>query len=327
MKRMRQFLTTLVVVWTAASIATYLYTQQQNIPSSIAAAVLPAFLVEAIFYLMPGFQDMRKFFDRLGSKPLRAALLTVSAVLPYLIESPRIGMFRLTWFLALLAVSMVVSFWYAWIRPGLAADLLFLAFIAAVYLSKLFDHIYGQPAQHVQLAILGRLMWIRLTIMAVFSLRSIENPRFGFVPSRLEWRTGFLYYLFFLPVGAAIAYLLRFARFHPPTLDWWKLALLIPGMFLAFLWVVALFEEFFFRAFLQPLLAKTLGTELGGLTLTSVLFGLAHLWFHHFPNWRFAIVGAVSGVFYGLAFLKARSVRAGMVTHALVVTTWRVFFA
>jgi hypothetical protein len=32
-------------------------------------------------------------------------------------------------------------------------------------------------------------------------------------------------------------------------------------------------------------------------------------------------------VFYGIAFLKAQSVRASMVTHALVVTTWRMFFA
>ena len=79
MKRMRQFLTTLVVVWTAASIATFVYSQQQNIPSSVALAVLPAFLMEAIFYLMPGFEEVRKAFDRLGGKPLRAALLAFSA--------------------------------------------------------------------------------------------------------------------------------------------------------------------------------------------------------------------------------------------------------
>src|SRR5450755_292700 len=102
MKRMRQFLTTLVVVWTAASIATYIYSQQQNIPSWIAIAVLPAFLIEAVFYLMPGFVELRKAFDRLGSKPVRAALLTAAAILPYLVESPKIGTFRLVWFLALL---------------------------------------------------------------------------------------------------------------------------------------------------------------------------------------------------------------------------------
>jgi membrane protease YdiL (CAAX protease family) len=329
MKRMRQFLTTLVVVWTAASIATFVYSQQQNIPSWIAIAALPAFLIEAVFYLMPGFEALRKAFDRLGGKPLRAALLAASAVIPYLVEAPRTGTFRLSSFVALLAVVLVASFWYAWIRPGMLADLLFLAFIAAVYPStfKFFEQIYGQPAPHVQLAILGRLMWIRLGIMAVFSLRSIPEPRFGFVPSRSEWRIGFLYYLFFLPVGGAIAYFLRFAKFHTPAMEWWKLALLVPGMFLAFLWVVALFEEFFFRAFLQRLLAQAMGSDIAGLTVASVLFGLAHLPFRHFPNWRFAIVGGVSGVFYGLAFLKARSVRAGMVTHALVVTTWRMFFS
>ena len=325
---MRQFLTTLVVVWTAASIATFVYSQQQNIPSSVAIAVLPAFLIEAIFYLMPGFEEVRRAFDRLGGKPLRAALLTASAVIPYLVEAPRTGTFRLVSFVALIAVVLAAAFWYAWIRPGIAADLLFLALIAAVYLkSKLFEQIYGQPAPHAQLAILGRLMWIRLGIMAVFSLRSIPDPRFGFVPTRSEWRVGFLYYLFFLPVGGAIAYLVRFAKFHPPAMEWWKLGLLAPATFLAFLWVVALFEEFFFRAFLQRLLATALGSEIAGLAIASVLFGLAHLKFRNFPNWRFAIVGGVSGIFYGLAFLKARSVRAAMVTHALVVTTWRLFFA
>ncbi len=328
MKRMRQFLTTLVVVWTAASIATYIYSQQQNIPSWIAIAVLPAFLAEVAFYLVSGFEAVRKAFDRLGTKPLRAAILAVSAVVPYLIESPRTGTFRLSSFLALLAVSLVASFWYAWLRPSLPADLLFLAFLAAVYLSKLFAEVYGQPAPHVPLAVLGQLMWIRLGIMALFSLRSIEDPRFGFVPTKQEWRIGFLYYLYFLPVGGALAYLLGFAHFHLPELEWWKLVLLASGTFLAFLWVVALSEEFFFRAFLQRLLVRSLRSDIGGLIVASVLFGLAHLPFRHqFPNWRFAIVAGVGGVFYGLSFLKAQSVRASMVTHALVVTTWRMFFA
>jgi hypothetical protein len=58
-----------------------------------------------------------------------------------------------------------------------------------------------------------------------------------------------------------------------------------------------------------------------------VLFGLTHLTFHAFPNWRFAMMAAVAGVFYGRAYLNARSVKAAMVTHALVNTAWRVFFS
>jgi membrane protease YdiL (CAAX protease family) len=326
MKQMRQFLTTLVVVWTAACIATYVYSQQQNIPSWIALAALPAFLIEFAFYLAPGFPRVRKAFEQIGSRPTRAALLAASAIIPYLIESLGTGTFLLSSLLALLAIALVASFWYAWIRPSIPADLLFLGFMAAVYLSRLFDQAYGRPAPHAALEILGRLMWIRVGLMAVLSLRSMEDAGFGFVPTSNEWRIGVRQYLYFLPVGAAIAYLLHFAHFKPPALEWWKFGLLVIGTFLAFLWVVALAEEFFFRAFLQQLLARGMRSETIGLIFASVLFGLAHLTFRPFPNWRFAIVGAIAGVFYGLAFLQARSMRASMVTHALVVTTWRVFF-
>lgn len=288
---------------------------------------MPAFLLELACYLAPGFAAVRKIFDELGSRPARAALLALSAVIPYLIESPMTGTFRLQPFLILIAVSAAASFWYVWIRRSLPADLLFLAFLGAVYLSKLFEQTYGQPAPHVSLAILGRLMWIRLNILAVFSLRSIDDPRFGFLPTRKEWRTGAMHYLYFLPVGGAIAYLVRFAGFHPPALAWWKFGLLAAATFFAFLWVVALFEEFFFRAFLQRMLSSRLHSDLLGLILASLLFGLAHLWFRAFPNWRLSGLAAAAGVFYGLAFQKAGSVRASMVTHALVVTTWRLFLA
>jgi membrane protease YdiL (CAAX protease family) len=326
MKQMRQFLTTLSLVWIAACIAAYLYSHQQHISSSIALAVVPAFLVELAFYLAPGFPAVRKRFDALGSKPFRAALLSASAVLPYLMETSRTGTFHLIGFVELLAAILIAAFWYAWIPRAMLPDLLFLGFMAAVYLSRRFDQIYGQPAPHAALGILGQLMWIRLGLMAVLSLRGIEDARFGFVPSRDEWRVGAQYYLYFLPVGAALGYWERFARFHLQAMDWWKFPLLLVGTFAGILWVVALAEEFFFRAFLQQVLARSLHSETFGLLAASVLFGLAHLPFRKFPNWRAAIIAGVLGLFCGLALIKARSVRASMVTHALVVTTWRMFF-
>ena len=91
--------------------------------------------------------------------------------------------------------------------------------------------------------------------------------------------------------------------------------------------MVGLSEEFLFRGFLQRLLARGFHSEVVGLIVASIIFGLVHLPFRQFPNWRFAILAGAAGIFYGLAFLKAKSVRASMVTHALLVTTWRVFFA
>lgn len=324
---MRQFLRTLAVVWTAASIAAQFYSRQQQIPYQTEIVLLPAFLIEIAFYLAPGFIRVRKMFDGLGSKPLRAALLAGSAILPYLVESLGTGIFQLSSFLLLMAVVLVAAFWYAALRPSLAADLLFLAMMATVYLSQTFDHVYGRPLPHLPLAILGRLMWIRLGVMAVLSLRLIEDARFGFIPSLQEWRVGVQLYLYFLPVGIALAYAAGFAHFSQPHLVWWKFALIFAGTFLAFLWVVALAEEFFFRAFLQRVLASEIQSDIAGLLIAALLFGMAHLWFGLFPNWRFAALGAAAGVFYGLALLKGQSVRASMVTHALVATTWRMLFS
>jgi membrane protease YdiL (CAAX protease family) len=327
MKQMRQFLTTLSLVWIAACIGAYLYSQQQHISSTIALAVLPAFLVELGFYLVPGFASVRKTFDALGPKPLRAALLAVSAVVPYLIETSQTRTFHLISFIELLSVVLVAAFWYAWIKRGMLVDVLFLGFMAAVYLSKLFDQVYGQPAPHVALGILGKLMWIRLGLMAVLSLRSLDDARFGFVPTAEEWRIGVQQFVFFLPIGAVLSYLVRLGRFHPQPLPWWKFGLLLIGVFWGLLWVVSLAEEFFFRAFLQRVVARGTRSDTVGLLVAAVLFGLVHLPFRKFPNWRLAIVAGALGIFCGLSLLRARSVRASMVTHALVATTWRMFFS
>ncbi len=289
-------------------------------------AVVPAFLVELAFYLAPGFPAVRKKFDALGPQFLRAALLSASAVLPYLMETLRTGTFGAIHFVELLGIVLVAAFWYACVPRGLFPDLLFLGFMAAVYLSKPFDQMYGHATPRVALGILGQLMWIRLGLMAVLSLRPLDDARFGFVPSPHEWRVGVQHYLYFLPVGAALGYWERFARFHPQAMEWWKFPLVLVATFAGILWVVALAEEFFFRAFLQQVLARRLHSETFGLLAASVLFGLAHLPFRKFPNWRVAVIAGVLGLFCGLALIKARRVRASMVTHALVVTTWRMFF-
>src|SRR5438477_2301291 len=112
MNQMRQFLATLVVIWTAACIAAYFYSQEQNIPGAVALAVVPAFLLELGLYLVPGFAAVRKAFERLGAKPQRALLLTASGAIPYLVESPLTGTFHFSSLALLVAVLLVTSFWY-----------------------------------------------------------------------------------------------------------------------------------------------------------------------------------------------------------------------
>jgi membrane protease YdiL (CAAX protease family) len=327
MKHMRQFLATLSVVWIAACIAAYVYSHQQHISFRIAIAVVPAFLAEIAFYLAPGFRAVRERFDAIVSKERRAALLVASGVVPYLIETLRGHGFRLRSLLELIALLAVAAFWYVWARRGLLADFLFLAYMAGVYLWRPFDRIYGRLTPHLSLGILGQLAWIHVGLMAVLSLRALDDAHFGFLPTRQEWRIGARHFVYFLPVGAALVYVVQLGQFHLHPRSWATFLLLLAVTFWGILWVVSLAEEFFFRAFLQRAIERGTHSQMIGLIVASVLFGLAHLPFRGFPNWRLAVVTSALGFFCGLALLRARSVRASMVTHALVATTWRMFFS
>jgi membrane protease YdiL (CAAX protease family) len=327
MKRMRQFLIALGVVWTAACIAAYLYSSQQNIPASLAAALLPAFLIEIALYLAPGFQAARRWFERLGSTSVRAGLLTAGAAIPFVVATMDIGAFNFPKLCLLLALAGVASFWYVALKKGALADLAFLLFMAAVYMSRVFGWIYPQATPRLPLDILGHLMWIRVGIMSILSIRGFENINFGFLPSRNDWRTGVQSYLFFLPIAAIAGYALNYLHFHALAVAWWKYTALAVLTFAGMLWVVAAGEEFFFRGFLQQTLAKRLHSEIAGLIVASLLFGLAHLPFRSFPNWPMVALASILGLFCGLAVMRARSIRAAMVTHALAATTFRLFFS
>src|SRR5579864_5649257 len=112
MRAMRQYLTTVLVVWTAACIAAYIYSKQQNIPASIVCAIVPAFLAELALYLAPGFDGARKLFEQVGSKAIRAALLAASALVPYIMLSVATQTFSIRSFLLLALVAAIASFWY-----------------------------------------------------------------------------------------------------------------------------------------------------------------------------------------------------------------------
>lgn len=170
-------------------------------------------------------------------------------------------------------------------------------------------------------------MLIRTAALAMLTIRGNVEAEYRFLPNRGEWLTGLRYFALMLPViaGAYWALGLVKLRAHPNGIV--LTAILALGTFLGILWVVALSEEFFFRGLLQQWLEQWTGNPAVALIVASLVFGCAHLGFHRiFPNWRWAIVAAILGIFCGLAWRKSRSVQAAMVTHALIVTVWQVFF-
>ena len=282
--------------------------------------VAAAFLIEISFYLLPGFEGSRLWLGSLG-KGRVALFLTASAVAPWLVYSIATGEATLAHFWLLLLIAMMVSFWYVDLRTSAFADAIFLILLAAIYLSEV-DQIYPSPIPKQSISVLGTLMLIRTAAMAILVIRGNVNAEFRFLPNCREWKTGLLYFAAALPVVGSVYWALGLVHLRNHPLN----VLQAAGTFLGILWAVALPEEFFFRGLLQQWLERWTGSMMAALIIAAVIFGSAHLGFHRiFPNWRWTIVAGVLGLFLGLAWKNSRSVQASMVTHALIVTVWRVF--
>ncbi len=320
--RLGAFRAALLTGWMGLSAAGILYARQKNIPLWAAVPIIAAFLVEFSFYLVPSFETVRNWLCNTLSRRWLAAAVALSAVLPYLIYSIPTGEFHWTAFATLCALIAAVSFWYVALGPSIVADALFLTLLAAIILTRSFDHIYtSSPVKGI--SILGHLMLIHTGALAVLVVRGGERVAFGFIPTQKEWIIGVRYFFYFIPLGFPLAIWLGVAHlsFTAGVLLWKALA-----YFFGALWVIALSEEFYFRALLQHWLTAWTGRPWPSLVAASILYGAAHLGFRAFPNWKMALVAAGLGCFCGMAFRKAGSMRASMVTHALVVALWRTLF-
>lgn len=284
------------------------------LPPGILVPAALALAVELYFY----FTQPRKAW------PLLLAM--VSAVLPYLIYSIACGVFDWRSALIIPAAVTVPLVWFRVLPRSRWTDLGFVMVMAGPLVFRLIAPVYARPHESLPLEVLGHLAWIRAGVTAVLRDRKQSGIGFGFWPEPREWRTGVAVYAAFVPVGFGFGIVVRFLEFRQPAQEWWIVALSAAATFLGILWVVALSEEFFFRGLLQQWLEEWTGAAWAGLLLASAAFGAVHLGFRAFPNWRFAALAALAGAFYGVAFRRGGGIRAAMVTHALVVTTWRILF-
>lgn len=312
--------------WIVLASAAGLYAHSRSLARGIALPLALAFLTEYSFYLLLGFGELRERIAQRLRRRIIAAAIAASAILPYLIATIPTGAFRFLPAIAWIAIASAVSFWLLTpiSSPRLASfrDVLFLALLAVVIVSGVLRWIFPAPIPKLPLEVLGHVTLVRSAILAVLLLRGARGTRIGFIPRWKDVRIGGLWFVacaaLALPSGGKLGQLHLAGR----TPELWQALGLVLGVF----WVVALSEEFFFRGLLQSWLADWTGSKPAGLVLASLLFASCHLWFRGFPNWRFAVVSAILGSCCGAAFLHARSIRASMVTHALAVGAWRLFF-
>src|SRR5713101_5162869 len=235
------FILAVVIGWILLTAAGIYYARLKSIPTALAAPLIAAFLIEYVFYLVPGFPSLREWLaDNVPSRRL-ALMLALSAMAPYLVYSLAAGQFRGVAAARLAAFVLVLSFWYVLRRPSPARDLALLALIPVVLVTKFFRQIYISPGPDI--AILGYLMLVRLYASVMLILRRIEGTGFGFLPTAEEWKIGVRNFLWFLPVGLVLW--VGLGMLHPET-SWTEFAML-PLRFLGMLWVIALSEEFLAR--------------------------------------------------------------------------------
>jgi membrane protease YdiL (CAAX protease family) len=180
---------------------------------------------------------------------------------------------------------------------------------------------------------------------AFMVLRNLEGVGFRLVWRRQDIWDALVNLLAYCSLAIPIGIMLNFIHPHAAAplmhgamvqIPWLEnnLSGLGPALNFLFLFVgiyltVAIPEEFLFRGILQNLLVRTIKKGprgLYGLLIASVLFGAAHLHHPPVPNWRYAILATLAGIFYGNVYRTRQRLCASALTHALVDTIWHFWF-
>jgi len=164
-------------------------------------------------------------------------------------------------------------------------------------------------------------------------LRNLEGVGFRLVWNRRDISEALLNLVGFalpaIPIGLALNFIHPHSAAPLARAGGWGGAASFCFLFIGIYLTVAIPEEMLFRGILQNLLVKTINMGpkgLYGLLIASVVFGCAHLHHAPVPNWRYAILATLAGIFYGNVFRTRQRLCASALTHALVDTIWHFWF-
>lgn len=166
-----------------------------------------------------------------------------------------------------------------------------------------------------------KLLFVDAGLFGYLVIRPISGIGFNLCPKLQDLQIGMREFLFYTPVALLLGFALHFLHFHHTLGNPFTFA--AGWMFTLFF--VALPEELFFRGLMLNMLERRVGTA-RALAISSLLFGLAH--FNKrtaYFNWRYVILAAVAGIFYGRAWLHSRRLLTSSITHATVDTVWSIW--
>ena len=277
-------------------------------------------------YLAAGFLPAR-FVAAVRRLPMVVQVLVPALLcVPYLLVSIDRGVFSARWLAlyAILPVGMTVLLAFsASRRSGQRND--WPEFLILAVLGLAVDLRWFERAWPAHLSVFNKVLLLDAGIYALVGIRNLEGVGFDL---RLRWRdlaVGLREFLFFFPFALGLGLALGFLHIHPLGSAIGTVALKFGAAWLFTFFFIAVPEELFFRGWLQNLLERHIGRS-RALFATAILFGLSH--FNKrtaFFNWRYVLLAAIAGIFYGRAWRSHRRVGASSVTHATVDSVWSLW--
>jgi membrane protease YdiL (CAAX protease family) len=251
------------------------------------------------------------------ARVLSPALLCV----PYLLVTLSSGTFSWAWlglYATLPAVIAAVLVRAGGTRSGWPE------FLILAILGLAVDLRWFEAAWPAHLAVFNKVLLLDAGIYGFVAVRNLDGVGFDLRLRVRDLTTGLREFVFYMPVALALGLGLGFLHLRPfGSLG--PVTLQFAGAWIFTFFLIAIPEELFFRGWLQNLLERRMG-QWPALVTTSILFGLSHFNKRalHF-NWRYVLMAAIAGVFYGRAWRRDRRVGASAVTHATVDSIWSLW--
>ena len=241
---------------------------------------------------------------------------------PYLLVAIGSGAFRVQWFAlyALLPAAIAVLLWQA-ARADADQRGNWRDFVVLAALGLAVDLRWFEGAWPPHLALFNKILLLDAGIYGFVLIRQLNGTGFDLRLRFKDLGIGLREAAIYTPIALALGLTLGFLHLHRVWPGLWA----ISTAWLFTFFFVAVPEELFFRGWLQNLLEKRVG-RYGALLLTACLFGLAHFNKRTTSfNWRYVLLAAIAGIFYGRAWRAQRRVGASAITHATVDAIWSIW--
>ena len=242
--------------------------------------------------------------------------------LPYALVSTSNGLFRWSWLALYTLLPVVISlllYGASVSDPEQRGE--WRDFLILVLLGLAVDLRWFEPAWGPGLAIFNKVLLLDAGIYGFLGIRQLRQVGFDLRLRLSDLGIGLLALAAYAPIAVVLGLWLGFLHFHALMPSGGRVVL---GWLFTFFFI-AVPEELFFRGWMQNLLERRVGPA-RALLITSTLFGLSH--FNKRAalfNWRYVLLAALAGIFYGLAWRQQRRVGASAITHASVDTIWSVW--